>query len=211
MKLAAGATILFQGDSITDCERSRNQESPNAGLGTGYAARLAGDLLADRPTDGFRMFNRGISGNRIVDLYARWRIDAILLRPDLISILIGVNDTWHGFTSDNGVEVERFEQVYRLLLDYTRECLPASRFVLMEPFVLPVGVVEPAWEREMAERQAVVHGLAGDYSAVFVPLQKPFEKAAEEGGPAYWLHDGVHPTPAGHALIAREWRRATGL
>ncbi len=212
MELKENSAVLFQGDSITDCGRDRNQEAPNAGLGGGYAARVAGDLLDARPALGLRFYNRGISGHRVVDLYARWRVDAVNLRPDVISILIGVNDTWHRFNRDNGVEVPRYAQVYRMLLDYTRECLPEARLVLMEPFVLPVGAVEPPWEDEMRQRRDAVRRIAEDYGAVFVPLQKPFEDAARRGGgPAHWLSDGVHPTPAGHALIAREWLRATGL
>lgn len=212
MELAENSVVLFQGDSITDCGRNRGQENPNTGLGGGYAARLAGDLLDARPGLGLRFYNRGISGNRVVDLYARWRVDAINLRPDLISILIGVNDTWHGFKQDNGVEVDRYARIYRMLLDYTRECLPEARLVIMEPFVLPVGVVEPPWEEEMRARRDAVRSIAEEYGAVFVPLQEPFEAAARRGGgPAHWLGDGVHPTPAGHALIAREWRRATGM
>ncbi|MCC5808100.1 MAG: SGNH/GDSL hydrolase family protein [Opitutales bacterium] len=212
MELTENSVVLFQGDSITDCWRNRGQEAPNTGLGGGYAARVAGDLLDARPGLGLRFYNRGISGNRVVDLYARWRMDAVNLRPDLISILIGVNDTWHGFKQDNGVEVPRYAQVYRMLLDYTRECLPNVGLVLMEPFVLPVGEVEAAWVDEMQARREAVRKIAEDYGAVFVPLQEPLEDAARRGGgPVHWLSDGVHPTPAGHALIAREWLRATGL
>ena len=109
--------ILFQGDSITDCGRSREANVPNTGLGGGYPFMAAAHLLCAKAEDGLKFFNRGISGNRIVDLYARWKIDGLNLNPDVISILIGVNDTWHAFGSNNGVEVPRFEQFYRMLLD----------------------------------------------------------------------------------------------
>ncbi|MCC5839630.1 MAG: SGNH/GDSL hydrolase family protein [Opitutales bacterium] len=213
LDLRTGARLLFQGDSITDCGRSPRDEEvpPNTGLGAGYPLILSSQLLERLPAKRLECFNRGISGNRIVDLYARWRIDAIKLRPDIISILIGVNDTWHAFKRDNGVEVDRYEQIFRLLLDYTRAQLPETRLVLLEPFALLTGEVQAEWIAEMKLRQEIVARLAGDFSAIFVPLQKPFEIAAADTGPTYWLHDGVHPTPAGHALIARAWLRATGL
>ena len=144
------ATILFQGDSITDAGRSREPDlPPNTGLGSGYPLFVAGALLNELPGRGLRFLNRGVSGNRVVDLYARWKIDALNLEPDIISILIGVNDTWHEFGSRNGVEVPRYETVYRLLLSWTREVLPAVKLVLCEPFVLPTGVVREAWLPEI--------------------------------------------------------------
>ena len=132
-------TILFQGDSITDCGRN----VPGAagynshGLGPGYPLLIASRLYCDAPERDWNIINRGISGNRVVDLYARWKIDALNLRPDLISILIGVNDTWHEFNSANGVEVPRYERIYREILQWTRQELPNVRFALMDPFVCP--------------------------------------------------------------------------
>jgi lysophospholipase L1-like esterase len=202
-----GSVILFQGDSITDTQRNRDIAQPNNGsaLGTGYANQIASTLLRQYPTHGLQFYNRGISGNRVVDLYARWRIDAINLRPTIISILIGVNDTWHGFASNNGVEVKRYAEVYRKLLEYTRQQLPAVRLILCEPFVLPCGVVQPAWQEEMAQRRQIVKELAVDFSADFVPFQSQFDQVADTPSPEYWLHDGVHPTPAGHRLMAECW------
>lgn len=203
----AGSTILFQGDSITDTQRNRDFNQPNHShaLGTGYVNHIASTLLHRYPTHGLKFFNRGISGNRVVDLYARWRSDAINLSPDVISILIGVNDTWHRFRANNGVEVTRYEQVYRMLLEYTLEQLPTVQLVLCEPFVLPCGVVEPAWQEEMAARQAVVKALSVEFGTHFVSFQTHFDQVANTPSPAYWLGDGVHPSPAGHHLMAEAW------
>lgn len=210
--IPAKATVLFQGDSITDCGRSRDNAQPNqyAALGYGYVNHVASHLLCERPGDGLKFYNRGISGNRVVDLYARWKVDAINLRPDLISILIGVNDTWHEYASRNGVEVDRYETVYRMLLELAQQQLPAVRLVLCEPFVLRCGVVEAAWVTEMKERQEVVRGLAKDFKADFVPFQQAFNTALAKAGPEYWTSDGVHPTAAGHSLMARTWLEAVG-
>ncbi|MEZ4866719.1 MAG: SGNH/GDSL hydrolase family protein [Caldilineaceae bacterium] len=207
MKIKPNTTILFQGDSITDTGRNREITQPNHGaaLGVGYANQIASRLLAERPRDNLRFFNRGISGNRVVDLYARWRVDAINLQPDIISILIGVNDTWHGFMYNNGVEVERYATVYRMLLEYTRQQLPNVQFVLCEPFVLPCGVVTKEWISEMDQRRAIVRDLATEAGAVFVPFQTVLTKALDQAPADYWAADGVHPTPAGHRLLADCW------
>lgn len=145
-----------------------------------------------------------------MDLYARWKQDAINLAPSVISILIGVNDTWHEFGSRNGVEVDRYELVYRMLLDLTRERLPSVRLVLCEPFVLKHGVVTDAWLADIDRRRAVVRQLAAGCGALFVPFQTAFDDAARLAPPSHWVYDGVHPTPAGHRLMADCWLRSVG-
>ena len=207
MKLTPNSTILFQGDSITDASRSRDNTAANSpsALGSGYANLISSQLLASHAGDGLRFLNRGISGNRIVDLYSRWKVDALNLQPDLISILIGVNDTWHGFMYDNGVEVDRFATIYRLLLEWTRQRLPKVQLVLCEPFVLHCGVVTEGWMSDMAERQVVVRQLASDFGAIFVPFQGVLNEALQSAPPEYWAQDGVHPTPVGHQLLAESW------
>jgi lysophospholipase L1-like esterase len=207
MRLEPGSTILFQGDSITDTGRNRDLPQANHGqaLGHGYCNQIASTLLRHHPTRNLQFYNRGISGNRVVDLYARWRSDAINLRPSIISILIGVNDTWHHFGSNNGVEVDRYAEVYRMLLEYTRKELPSTHFILCEPFVLPCGVVQNEWQEEMSQRQQIVKTLAADFGADFVPFQKQFDEVSATPAPEYWLGDGVHPTPAGHRLMAESW------
>jgi lysophospholipase L1-like esterase len=204
------ATILFQGDSITDTDRLRNgADTVNpAALGSGYVNHIASHLLLARPSDKLTILNRGISGNRIVDLYSRWKCEGVNLKPDIISILIGVNDTWHEFSSNNGVEPQRFEHIYRMMLDYTREKLPDVQLVICEPFVLRCGVVEKAWIAEMDIRREMVKKISADYHATFVPFQSAFNEAKEKAPADYWLSDGVHPTPAGHRLMADVWLKA---
>jgi len=199
--------ILFQGDSITDCDRARYDE-PNHVLGSGYphiiASKLSYELTDKKP----HFINRGISGNRVSDLYARWNEDAISLKPTLLSILIGVNDAWRMMNNDPSGVTDRFERSYRHLLEETREALPETKLVLCEPFILNVGVTSEQWEKWIAklnQYQAIVHTLASEYNAIVVPLQKAFDDACQRSEAGYWLWDGVHPTAAGHELIAREW------
>ena len=198
-------TLLFQGDSITDCCRTGIMDG--ATLGLGYPNLIAAQLMGDDPAAGWKVINKGISGNRVVDLYARWKIDALNLNPDIISILIGVNDTWHE-QGGNGVEVDRYEQVYRMLLQWTRKVLPNVKFILMEPFVLPFGAVNESWLAEIDQRRDIVRTLAEEFDAVFIPLQKHFNDALKLAPQEYWLKDGVHPTTAGHRLIQKVWLEA---
>lgn len=206
--LRAKDVILFQGDSITDCGRAREGSPVNGGLGGGYVTFVAAQLLAARPADGLSIVNRGISGNRIVDLYARIKADTINLKPDVLSVLIGVNDTWHEFGSRNGVAVPKYERIYRDFLTEVRAALPAIRLVLCEPFVLRCGVVTQDWVVEMDQRRAVVAKLAHEFGAVFVPFQAMFDAAVKEAPAAYWAGDGVHPTIAGHQRMAQTWLKA---
>jgi lysophospholipase L1-like esterase len=202
-----GLTILFQGDSITDANRNKAEESYPY-LGHGYANLIAGRLGYRFPEANCRFINRGVGGNRVSDLYARWNEDAISLKPDIISILVGVNDAWRIMSGQPSGASDRFERVYRHLLDETREIMPDSKLVLCEPFMLQTGLMADKWEegRKLLDYYGgVVRELANSYSTVFVPLQAPFDNAATMADASYWLHDGVHPTAAGHELIATEW------
>ena len=203
--------IVFQGDSITDCGRDFKTDQPNCGLGGGYPNLIAARLLADNLDKELTIYNRGIGGNRVVDLYARWKCDTINLNPDIVSILIGVNDTWHEYISGNGVEVPRYAQFYRMLLDWTLEKLPQVKLVLCEPFVLEFGFITPEWVKEIKERSEVVRQLAAEYGTVYVPLQQMLSQAAEKiNDPAKILSDGVHPTLLGHQLITDAWLKNAG-
>jgi acyl-CoA thioesterase-1 len=208
--LPAKAVVLFQGDSITDCTRDRTRSGPNdpSTLGAGYAGRVAGDLLAQPNAAGWRFYNRGISGDRVVDLLGRWRRDALALQPDLVSILVGVNDTWHEHLFGNGVCVERYTELYRMLLQDTRAALPHCRVVLGEPFALPGGDFQAAWMTELHARAAVVRRLAQEFGAAFVPYQEMFDAARRRHADAELAADGVHPTPLGHRLMADAWLQA---
>ena len=199
-------TVLFQGDSITDCGRTSTGGAGfnDNGIGAGYPAMIRARVMCDHPETDWNFINRGISGNRIVDLYARWRVDCLNLRPDVLSILIGVNDTWHE-ENHNGVEVPRFARFYRELLMWTRETLPSIKLVVLEPFLCAHDPRIEGMGAEVAERGDVAKHLAEEFGATFIPLQSVFNTAFNRAPREYWSGDGMHPSPAGHQLIADAW------
>ena len=200
--------ILFYGDSITDAGRDYATDHEDASYGNGYVKYIVQELLAN----GYKredLINRGISGNRIVDLYARIKVDCWNHNPDFISILIGVNDVWHELNYQNGVEIDRFEKVYRMLIEDTKAKLPNVKLMLLEPFVLKgLATVDEGekWQGFLAvyEYAALVKKLAEEYGLPFVPLQDKFT-AAENAGVEELLSDGVHPAENGAKLIAQAW------
>lgn len=212
-KIPAGSVILFQGDSITDAGRDRKATGPNhaGGLGNGYPFVLACDLLRDHADPQLKVYNRGISGNKVPDLKARWQADCLDLKPNVLSILIGVNDIWHKLAGRYDGTVADYETGFRQLLQETQDKLPDTRIVICEPFVLKCGAVNDAWFPEFDQRRAVAKKLATELKLTFVPFQTMFDEATQKAPPAYWAEDGVHPTLAGHALMAKTWREVTGL
>jgi len=210
---APGPVLLFQGDSITDCGRNRRSAAANdpGALGTGYPMLLAASLR-DRHSDrNYQVFNRGVSGNTVEDLQARWSSDTLALAPSVLSILIGVNDIWHTRMGQYQGTPQKYEKEYRSLLEQTRSPLPATRLVVMEPFVLRIGAVSDAWFPEFDAYRAAAKRVAASEHATFVPLHDMFQELARKAPASYWLGDGVHPTLAGHAAIAEQWRGRTGL
>lgn len=203
-KIEHNATVLFQGDSITDAGRSRENDSD---LGHGYAAMTAAWFSALYPESNVRFLNRGISGNRAKDLQARWQVDCLDLAPTWVSILIGINDTWRRYDSDDPTSAEAYEAAFRDILTQTRDRLDAQ-IIILEPFVLPTPPDRATWRVDLDPKLAVARKLAREFNALFVPLDGPFAAAATQREMAFWLGDGVHPTPAGHALIAQAWLRA---
>ncbi|HET9384957.1 MAG TPA: GDSL-type esterase/lipase family protein [Gemmatimonadales bacterium] len=212
-KQAKPTVILFQGDSITDCGRNRDSKDANTAgaLGTGYPLFAAAASLAARPDRDLKFFNRGISGNKVPDLMQRWRADALDIQPDILSILIGVNDFWHKLDHGYTGSVADYEEQYLTLLDETRRALPKVYLIIFEPFVLRCGAVTARWFPEFDQRRAVAARVAAHANATFVPLQMMFDRKVRSSPPEYWAADGVHPTPAGHALIANEWRRVANV
>jgi acyl-CoA thioesterase-1 len=200
--LEKGARILFQGDSITDAGRGKPP-----GLGTGYA-RIAADILLSRmPELGLTVMNRGISGHRAKDLVGRWGRDCIELKPDVVSIMIGINDTWRAFDSGDPTSADDFEASYRTILVRTQTELGA-KIVMVEPFVLECPPDRVAWRADLDPKIAAVRRLAREFADVYVPLDGIFAEACTRVTPEYWAADGVHPTGAGHAFIALEWLKA---
>lgn len=200
----AGGTVVFQGDSITDGRRIRTVTEPNVGraLGLGYPLLVASALLREQPRAGWWFFNRGVSGDRVPELAARWSADALALRPDILTVLVGVNDYWHTRLRDYRGTTADYENGYAELLASTRRAHPGVRLIVLEPFVLRVGFVDATWFPAFDERRAAARRVAERVSATFVPLQDELTRLAADTGPAHWAADGVHPTPAGHALIA---------
>jgi lysophospholipase L1-like esterase len=205
--------ILFQGDSITDAGRNRSAAGENnaAALGGGYPLIAASHMLRAHPDSALRIFNRGVSGDKTPALQARWETDTTALKPDILSILVGVNDFWHKLSGGYSGTVADFESQYNDLLQSSRQALPNVRLVILEPFVLVTGAVDAKWFPEFDERRAVTARVAKRTGATFIPLQSMFTQLARSAPPSYWLADGVHPTIAGHAAIADRWREAVGL
>ena len=205
--------ILFQGDSITDCGRRRDNFY---GMGEGYPRLIEASLGADCPGE-YEFINRGISGNRIVDLYARIKADFINLKPDYASIYIGVNDTWHEIASNNGVDTAKFEKIYAMLIDEIKEALPNIKLMIIAPYVLEGEATCDTEEipdrlsrfrTDVAEKAAVAKKIAEKYGLPIIELQPVFDAACEKAEPSYWAYDGVHPTAKGHELIKRLWLSA---
>lgn len=208
----SGLTILFQGDSITDGNRTRNNDW-NHVMGHGYQFIIASKLWFENPKSNLKFYNRGISGNRITDLESRWQEDAIDLKPDLISILIGVNDTMSVVSNQNPQTIETFETSYRNILQTSKSQLPNVKFIICEPFVLENGWVSnntEIWKSEIQKRQKVARKLALEFDAIFVPFQQVFIDACKKAPIDFWIWDGVHPMPAGHELMARQWLKVVG-
>jgi len=201
-----GAVVLFQGDSVTDCGRQRDQALD---LGFGYAAMIAAWYSALYPAQHVQFFNRGISGNRVPDLQARWQDDCLALKPDWLTILIGINDCWRRYDSQDPTSTEAFSAGYRALLVQTKASTDAQ-IILMEPFVLPTPQDRLTWREDLDPKIQVVRTLAQEFGATLIALDGLFAQATVLAGPGKWATDGVHPTHAGHALIARAWLETVG-
>ncbi len=209
MKLLNNDVILFQGDSITHGGRCTNEDL-NHVMGHGYQAIVGAKLCADNLDKNIKVFNRGISGNRIADLYGRWVEDTLLLKPTILSILVGVNDAGFAYRKNLGMNTDRYEKIYRLMLDEAREQNPDMRLILMEPFK---GEIEEDEKRDFIREyikslQDIVKKLSEEYDAVFVPLQDMFDTYAKKVPYKELIWDGTHPTIVGHELIARQWLKA---
>ena len=196
--------ILFMGDSITDALRtSVSYEN----LGQGYALLISSLLSLQYPEE-YEFVNKGISGNRIVDLIARVKSDMINLKPDYMSILIGVNDVWHELNYTNGVDTKRFEMYYNLLIEQLKEALPNLKIMILEPFVLKGTATEENFadfQADVFEKAKAAKRVAEKNNLSFIPLQEKFDEACKKAPASYWLYDGAHPTPAGHEILKNIW------
>lgn len=193
--------FLFQGDSITDAGRARDWD---LSLGSGYSTVVAATLGTEFPGE-YEFINRAISGNRIVDLYARIKTDIINLKPDALSILIGINDVWHEVNHQNGVSAEKYEKIYDMLIEEILEALPDIKIYILEPFVTHGKAADENWDyfySETLKRAQGAKRVAEKYNLVFIPLQDKFNAAQQVADCTYWTAEGVHPSAMGHGIIA---------
>lgn len=207
ISLSENDVVLFQGDSITDVGRDRSINQPNNknGLGFGYPFIVATDLLLNHPDKNLKIYNRGISGNKVPQLIERWEEDGIDLKPDILSILIGVNDYWHTLNGDYDGTPEKYRSSYDKLLKQTKDKLPDVQLIIGEPYALKQGsAVDENWFPEFDKYREIAREMADKYDAVFIPYQEIYEKEIQSvKDPLYWSDDGVHPTTAGGGLMAQ--------
>ncbi|GHT10738.1 lipase [Bacteroidia bacterium] len=210
--LSKGETILFQGDSITDWGRSRRDEptpSTQGQLGGGYVLFTGANILANNPEKELKIYNRGISGNKVFELADRWTKDCIELKPDILSIMIGVNDFWHTKTHNYTGTVEKYATDLDKLIKDTKKQLPNIKIVILEPFIVHGGsALDDTWENDFAPYRKAAKKVALDNDLIFVPLQSVFNEALKKAPASYWSTDGVHPSFTGGQLIAQAWIKA---
>ncbi len=201
VQLKKDMTILFQGDSITDCFRG----SFGCGeMGGGYASMASAELSERFPELKPAFINRGISGDCIEDLYYRWQRDCLDLKPDIVSILVGINNVRQEYEGLRDADNSTFYTTYYQILQRTRETVN-PQFIICEPFLLNVSKQVLPLRKNLDEKIKIIKKLAEEFRAVFVPFDTLFTEASKKAKPSHWAPDGVHPTPAGHTLMAREW------
>jgi lysophospholipase L1-like esterase len=211
IKLLKDQVILFQGDSITDSGRNKEDSGFNSSrnLGSGYPL-LAGAALLNKYAElNLKIYNKGISGNKVFQLAERWDKDCLELKPDVLSILIGVNDIWHKLNGNYDGTVEIYRRDYIALLERTLKALPNVKLIICEPFAVKgVKAVDDKWYPEFYDYQKAAKDIANQFGAVFIPYQKIYDEAQKKAPGAYWTGDGVHPTLAGAQLMAKAWMKA---
>jgi lysophospholipase L1-like esterase len=204
-------TVLFQGDSITDAGRDKKVTTPNTSpmMGSGYVLQTAGALLHQHAEKQLTIYNKGISGNKVYQLAERWDAECIELKPNILSILVGVNDFWHTKSHDYKGTSKKYAADYRALLQRTKKALPDVKIIIGEPFAVKgVKAVDESWYPAFDEYRAMAQQIATEFGAFFIPYQKVFNEAQKRAPSAYWTHDGVHASLAGAQLMADAWLQA---
>lgn len=201
MRFNQNDIVLFQGDSVTDCGRDRNHL---LSMGTGYAMMASSRFSATYPEKKVTFINKGISGNRVKDLQARWKEDCLDLKPNWVSILIGINDCWRRYDLGDPTSIEAYINGYRTILKQVKEELGAG-IIICEPFVLPVPENRKAWREDLDPKIHAARELAYEFGALYVPLDGLLAQASMRAPASEWAPDGVHPSPMGHAFIAQAW------
>jgi len=208
IRLLRDQVILFQGDSITDSGRNKEDNSFNnaRALGNGYAFLAAAELLGEFAALNLKVYNKGISGNKVYQLAERWDKDCLAIKPDILSILIGVNDIWHKLNGQYSGTVEVYRNDYIALLERTKKAIPDVKLVICEPFgVKGVKAVDEKWYPEFLDYQKAAREIAIQFGATFIPYQSIFDEAQKQAPGSYWTGDGVHPSLAGAQLMAEAW------
>jgi lysophospholipase L1-like esterase len=203
--------ILFQGDSITDAGRKKDDAAFNAAsaLGSGYSMIATSDLLFKYADKNLKVYNRGISGNKVYQLAERWEKDCLDLKPNVLSILIGVNDFWHKVLGRYDGTIETYRKDYKALVDRTKQKLPEVKLIIGEPYAVNgIKAVDDKWYPDFNEYRTAAKEIAESYGAAFIPYQAVYDKAQKEAPGVYWTADGVHPTLAGANLMAHAWMEA---
>ncbi|HEY2792735.1 MAG TPA: SGNH/GDSL hydrolase family protein [Micromonosporaceae bacterium] len=206
MLFEAGQHIVCIGDSITDCER-RDAHAP---YGNGYVSLVRAFVTASHPELGLRWTNRGVGGDTVRHLAARWDADAIEPAPDWLTVMIGINDIWRGYMDrpDEAVPIGEYETTLRSLLEQALD-KTGCRLILADPYLIEPNREDP--QRADTDIYAsVVAELAAEFEAVHVPTQAAFDRVLASTVPADWAADRVHPNLAGHAVIARAFLEAIG-
>jgi len=194
-------TLLFQGDSVTDVGRNRND---GYDLGHGYVKQVAELITSRLPEKNIQVINRGVSGDRLVDLHARWEEDCIAIRPSIVSILIGINDCWRRYDDNEPTDIEDFTLMYRQLLEDVRY-KTGAKIVLCEPFVLPIPDDRIRWREDLDPKIEAIRMLAKEYNALLIPFDEIFREASRSRQLVDLAEDGVHPTELGHHIMAKTW------
>lgn len=211
VKLQQGDIILFQGDSITDAGRKKDDKDANSAvaLGRGYACNATAQLLLSHASDNLTIYNRGISGNKVYQLAERWDADCLVLKPKVLSILVGVNDYWHTLVNGYKGTVETYRNDYDALLKRTRTALPDVQLIIGEPYAVNgVKSVDDKWFPDFDGYRKAARELAAAHNAIFIPYHTIYQEALKQAPGSYWTADGVHPTLAGAQLMAHAWLEA---
>jgi lysophospholipase L1-like esterase len=206
--LSKDDVILFQGDSITDAGRNREETAFNnsKALGSGYAFLAGSRLLLDHADKNLRIYNKGISGNKVFQLAERWDTDCLELKPNVLSILIGVNDFWHMLNGKYDGTIDTYKKDFKALLERTKQQLPNVKLIIGEPFAVSgIKAVDEKWYPAFTQYQQAAREIAANAGAVFIPYQDIFNKAQKSAPGVYWTYDGVHPSVAGSQLMAQAW------
>jgi len=211
LRISKDEIILFQGDSITDAGRKKTDNSFNnaSAMGGGYAMIAASQMLFKYPEKNLKIYNRGISGNKVYQLAERWDADTIDIKPTLLSILVGVNDFWHTLVNGYKGTIKTYTDDYRALLDRTKQKLPDVKLIIGEPYAVNgVKAVDEKWFPVFDDYRKAAKEIAESYNAVFIPYQTVYDNAQKLAPGVYWTADGVHPTLAGAHLMAHAWMEA---